>query len=584
MRPRYLVIYGAQDPALYSRAARIAKAAAEAFGLSPAMSGGCLTVVTDPGMDQLPVGGDRGCVLGTLFDRNGPARALERLSFDAARDIIASHGECLVDGHWGSYVAALEDGARSDVAHLVRDPSGQLPCYHCAAEGLHLLFSDLEIPLALGLVDGDIHWPHLAHELAYGGLHTAETCIAGVQELLAGQRLTLSPAGLTLSCIWSPWGFVHADRQLDNWGDAVAQVHDQTLHCVEAWASRSRSVLVELSGGLDSSIVAACLKKAQADIACVTLSTPQPGADERRYARSVATQIGARLVETELSPDEAEVRAGPMERLPRPGINILQRLTDRAILRAAEAVGTDSFFGGGGGDGVFCYLGTAAPATDALRRYGMDETFFRAVGDVAELYQCTSWKAGRFAIRKMLRAAPRAWRQDRRFLSDGGVPQRPQDHPWLPPPSFALPGKCEQILGLVGLHTGLEGNARSSRGPIRHPLLSQPLLELCLRIPSWLWVSGGVNRAVARAAFAGDLPPEILNRRTKGDFMGFNASIFERSRGILRDLLLGGELAKHGILDPVAVETFLASPLLPRDNTFFRLFLIADAELWARSF
>jgi asparagine synthase (glutamine-hydrolysing) len=370
---------------------------------------------------------------------------------------------------------------------------------------------------------------------------------------------------------------------LDNWGDAVAQVRDQTLHCVEAWASRSKSVLVELSGGLDSSIVAACLKKAKADVACVTLSTRQPGADERRYARTVARRIGAKLVEVELLSDEAEVLAGPVDRLPRPGINILQRLTDRAALGAAEALGTDSFFGGGGGDGVFCYLGTAAPAADALRRRGMGETFFRAIGDVAELYQCTSWKAGRFAIRKMLRPAPGAWRQDRRFLSGDSVPERPLDHPWLPPPPFAPPGKCEQVLGLIGLHTELEGNVRSRRGPIRHPLLSQPLLELCLRIPSWLWVSGGVNRAVARAAFADDLPPEILNRRSKGDFMPFNASIFERSRGLLRELLLGGELARQGLLDRVAVETFLASPMRPRDNTFFRLFLLADAELWARS-
>ena len=48
------------------------------------------------------------------------------------------------------------------------------------------------------------------------------------------------------------------------------------------------------------------------------------------------------------------------------------------------------------------------------------------------------------------------------------------------------------------------------------PLFSQPLVELCLRIPTYVLTHGGWDRAVARRAFYDDLPPEIRNRRHKG--------------------------------------------------------------------
>src|SRR5690606_29821877 len=86
------------------------------------------------------------------------------------------------------------------------------------------------------------------------------------------------------------------------------------------------------------------------------------------------------------------------------------------------------------------------------------------------------------------------------------------------------------------------------------PLLSQPLVEFCLGVPTWVWCAGGINRAPARTAFAADLPRAILERVSKAGPDSFVRSIFDRHRRTYRDLLLEGLLARHGLIEREAVE------------------------------
>ena len=90
------------------------------------------------------------------------------------------------------------------------------------------------------------------------------------------------------------------------------------------------------------------------------------------------------------------------------------------------------------------------------------------------------------------------------------------------------------------------------------------------------------NRAVARAAFAADLPDLIVERRTKGGPDGFAAEVYETHRGQIREQLLGGMLRDHGVIDGTAVEAALSGDAMVRNLDFIRLLQLADAEAWAR--
>jgi asparagine synthase (glutamine-hydrolysing) len=83
--------------------------------------------------------------------------------------------------------------------------------------------------------------------------------------------------------------------------------------------------------------------------------------------------------------------------------------------------------------------------------------------------------------------------------------------------------------------------------------MSQPVVETCLSVPSWRWRAGGVDRSLARRAFAADLPPSIVRRHVKGGPDGFTARILDRFRAEIRERLLDGHLAREKIVDREAV-------------------------------
>src|SRR3546814_5705921 len=61
----------------------------------------------------------------------------------------------------------------------------------------------------------------------------------------------------------------------------------------------------------------------------------------------------------------------------------------------------------------------------------------------------------------------------------------------------------------------VEGYDRGVLPPVIPALLAQPIVETCLRIPTWDWCRGGINRAIAREAFSTALPARVIARRSK---------------------------------------------------------------------
>ena len=117
---------------------------------------------------------------------------------------------------------------------------------------------------------------------------------------------------------------------------------------------------------------------------------------------------------------------------------------------------------------------------------------------------------------------------------------------------------------------------------MRFPLLSQPVMEACLRAPSWMWIAGGRNRAIARTAFSDVLPPDVLNRQSKASYMSYLGAVYERNKHQIEEFLLSGRLRSQGLLDTRAISTFFSQPLQPGDRTFLRMFDLCMVENWVR--
>ncbi len=100
------------------------------------------------------------------------------------------------------------------------------------------------------------------------------------------------------------------------------------------------------------------------------------------------------------------------------------------------------------------------------------------------------------------------------------------------------------------------------------PLLSQPLVELCIRIPSYLLIKNGRDRAIARKAFSSDLPATIVKRTAKGRVDQYLRNILDANLDFIREFLLDGVLVSRGLLDRDTLELYLTKERSPADHQY----------------
>jgi asparagine synthase (glutamine-hydrolysing) len=541
---------------------------AAALGLPVRVDLPDLLLVATEGMTILSADGS--VLIGQAFNPAGERLACfpEQLS----RALSSSDRSAALRGTWGNY--ALFSASSGGVL-VYREPSGSVPVYRCGDAGLFV--SDAAIASHLELLrDARIDRAFLVHWLQFPFLRTARSGLRQVTELLPGMALTLGRTGEWIeTAIWHPSSFAARDAALDDPAEAARRLRETALATVAAQPGDA-DIILRLSGGLDSSIIAACLADAGTPFRCVNFATRARDGDERSYARSVAAEFGLDLVEVG-EPGQIGLEV-PRRRSFRPLINPLLEPFERAVAGAAEALGTSLMVDGAGGDNLFCSITSAAPVLDALAAGPLGQAA-GTVRDIAARADCTIWEVLGAAARRALRKRP-PWKEDCSFLLPQAMLRTCELHPWLSGLA-ALPGKREHVEALVHIHHFLD-RSPSPRASL-HPLLAQPLVELCLRIPSWLWVRGGRDRAVAREAFAGLVPSSILRRRTKGSLQSLLYRSFEQLRAGIGELILEGELARRGIVDAAAVDRTLAGDDWKGDAAQLRISEMAALELWLRS-
>jgi len=489
--------------------------------------------------------------------------------------ILASGGERLLDGWWGRYVAVLRDAAGA--VRVLRDPSGTLPCFRLHSNGLQLFFSDVEDCLALQQ-PLSIDWNHVAAFVSGRSCTHAvpmqkkpafaghETGLAQVTEVEPGECVELREGAVTRTLLWNP--AVMASRNVMEDGDAARQALLQTTrNCVRAWASCYPRIVHSLSGGLDSSIVLACLAAFQppSSITCLHHFGSCPDEDERRFARLAAGHFDIDLVERPLLPEATDLRAIlGVRRSPRLSsyIGSLQRQPFQA--RLASETNAQAIFTGTGGDGLFFQARADLAIRDFAKSRGVRPALLSVALDAALVSRRSVWPLLAAAFRDTER------RDGPRSL-------------WLQSADVVGPGKRWQIASLASAPAFQDPLGHADDPERTHPLLSQPLIELCLQIPTYVAIQGGWDRAIARRAFSSSLPSAIVQRRAKGSITQFSTALLDRNLPFVRELLLDGILVRERILDRARLEHWLSGSHSLSDRASSEiLHTQLSAEAWAR--
>ena len=521
-------------------------------------------------------------IVGELFERDS-ARPLRSIADAGWAAIGRSRGQILVERYWGAYVAFA---AEQDRVAVLRAPLGDVGCFYARTPDVLMMASDLVLLRdAIGR-SPRVNAQALARHIAWPEWRRDETCLEGIMELRGGDRLLVSPDGGTCETLWSPWAFVARDRMIDDPDEAAGAIGQAVRLGVSARAASSNRQLLLLSGGLDSAIVAACLARAQADFCCLNLVGDDAASDEQSYAGLVARSVGAELHVQSFDLKRVDVGRSGAAHMPYPVHRCFTQAQDRVAAEVAERQGADMILDGGGGDNVFFASRTVSILADCLIAGGFDRRFRSATRTLGDLGQAGCLSLARKAVhRAWCRSpAPRQPPSDA-FLSNAAraVVARTPPHPWFMPPPGVVPGRASHAALLVPAQNLVEAINAQAAPRALSPLVTQPVIEACLRVPSWHWLAPGRDRAAARRAFERELPAAIIDRRSKGTPTGFVATIFDRHRRAIREMLLGGRLAALGIVDTTTLERALdiAGPV--RDLRFVRVMELVDAEAWARA-
>ncbi len=254
-----------------------------------------MTAFTPSPDDVVALADQGGLLVGTVFARTRPYPTITKLSDADSRMLRHDRGATLGSQVWGGYLAFLRaEDNRATV--VIREPTAALPNVYVETPDAVVFASDVQLLVDAGLVSPHIDDAALARHLALSDLKSSRTCLAGVCELLAGFRLTVSDAESATAPVWSPWTFVSNDSASD-FSELSETLRDIVSDSVAAWARPFRHILLGASGGLDSSIIAAILAALPTQLTCLNMTTDEGEGDERRYARLLAAHLSVDLRE-----------------------------------------------------------------------------------------------------------------------------------------------------------------------------------------------------------------------------------------------------------------------------------------------
>lgn len=491
------------------------------------------------------------------------------------------------DAGWGAFVRIVAD-PRAGSVRVMRDPTGRIECWRIELPGCDLLFSHLDDVHDLAEPTPALNWGYLVHHLNQDYLHGHETGLAGVTELLPGEELLFTRDGTRTRRLWRPERIAR-----ETWAspaEAQARIRQAAKASVAGWASRYPRILMDLSGGLDSSIVLGLLRKevGHPDVVAVTRVTPGGEGDERDFARDAARFNGVELLEQTPRPTEPGLGPDFPRRVLRPRARVLPLGYDEAGVASARISGAPAFFTGTGGDHLF-YNGLPASAfCDHLRHHGLVGALGCATA-LAGLSQDTVWGVGAEALRRAFGRPERL--HDiagvaNPFLSGAardGLDYHRYGHPTaLAALHGAPPAKRRQIVFMLELQRHYYRYGRADACEEVHPLVSQPLMEAALRTPAPWFGAGGLQRGLARRAFADLVAPRVLARRSKGAVGVYWMQFLVDRLPVLRELMLDGRLAAQGLLERGELDRLLTPMGLSTTRDFMQLGACISTELWVR--
>jgi asparagine synthase (glutamine-hydrolysing) len=302
-----------------------------------------------------------------------------------------------------------------------------------------------------------------------------------------------------------------------------------------------------------------------------------PSEDERQYAQLMARHVNADLVECLLNPADVRLeRVATVRRSARPWFYMYELEHGELEAGLAQRQGANGLFSGAGGDGIFFQTRAELAVADYLFDHGPGRGLLHTAVDAAQMSRKSIWPLLFKAAKARLfpgrwNAVTESGRPNRTIVSEevlkAGLHDRHFEHPWFTRRATqGVPPGVLWHVASVSVPPAYYSSFGAEASPERTlPLLSQPLVELCLRTPSYLLIRSGRDRALARRAFAAELPEQTIRRTAKGRIDRHLRNILDANLPFVREFLLDGILVGKGLLNGRNLDLYLTREHSPAD-------------------
>jgi asparagine synthase (glutamine-hydrolysing) len=514
----------------------------------------------------------------------------------------------------GMFAIALWDRAERTLT-LVRDRLGIKPLYWAAAGRRFVFGSELSTVRSAPFVSGAISHDAAAMLLRFACVPAPHTILEGVHKLQPGHLMVVRDGVPERPVAW--WRVSDVFDRADPWTGSEEEAIDAVDAAVrDAVSARLLSDVPLggfLSGGVDSSTVAAMMAATAGRVRTFCIGSEDPLYDESKHAAAVAAHLGTDHETLVLTGADA---LALVPRLPQvydePFADSSQVPT--TLLCAATRKHVTVCLSGDGGDEVFAGYNRYVEAPRLWRRASRVPAFARGLGARA------------------LEGVPiRTW--DRVFRGLGGVlPRRVTSRPagitvpkiagvlgatdqaslyrfltsgWLDPTS-AVPGARDratawdlppgpqdgasfvrrmQVADLSGytqddILTKVDRASMATALEVRVPLLDHRVIALAARFPLSLHHADGRGKYLLRRVLDRYVPRALVDRPKQG----FGLPITEWLRTDLRawaeDLLTPDALARDGLFDPAPIRAKWAEHLSGRRSWTPALWSVLMLQAW----
>jgi asparagine synthase (glutamine-hydrolysing) len=480
----------------------------------------------------------------------------------------------------GMFAFAIWDEGEQRLT-LARDRFGIKPLYYFQYQDKLIFASELRALLASGEVPFDLDLNSLNQYLAFNYVPTPRSIVSNIKKLEPGTMLIFDSKGI-ITKNYSSLSFQQSESRppLDP-REVEHQFLDRFSGAVRRELASDVPIGVLLSGGLDSSTIAAIASKERPGISTFSVRFEDPTFDESSYAREVAGYLGTKhheLTVTEQMLHEQASSLGDILDEPLADSSFLPTSLLMRFVRKHVTV----VLGGDGGDELFA----GYPTHKAHR--------------IIQLYESLVPFALRArVVPKMVKNLPVSLDyvsfdfKAKRFMEGRGVPFGVRHQIWmgafspnerssiLSPdlrlstidpydPVHRLLAECDaRELGNLALFLDmrlyLEGDIltkvdRSSmRASVeaRVPFLNRHVADFALSLPYSLKLHLFQSKYLFRRAVKGIVPESVRTRKKRG----FNFALGRYMRGsfrpLIEDTLRQDRVRTSGLFDPAGIDKIL---------------------------